>query len=182
MRYIKSVSDHANTLPLLYHHNPTITGININMTKLLNDIIGEIDTFVGIIFSDNNLSEAVSALQVNENKFTVIIGSDEIMVGAFASGFNTLMGTTLNFLPKVAQTIHEAVKLGVIKEARESQLLLTNTIYAICRQGDWIPAMKAAMNLMSPIFVGPVRGPLVDVWLAKIQKMKAELQQLKVIT
>jgi len=181
MRYIKIVSDCANTVPLLYHHNPAYAGVNVDMTKFLSDILGEIDSFVGIIFSDNNLKEATSALQVNEDKFIVFMGTDEIMLGAFASGFNSLVGMTLNFLPKVAQTIYEAVRIGNIKDAKESQNMLKSVLEAISRHGELLPAMKAAMNLLTPINVGPVRDPLVPIWQDKVNKMKADLQQFKIV-
>lgn len=48
------------------------------MSRFLNDILGEIDSFVGIIYNDNNLNDGVSALQVNEDKFIVFMGSDEV--------------------------------------------------------------------------------------------------------
>lgn len=48
------------------------------MTKLLHDVIGEIDSLVGIIYTGDNLQGAISALQVNEDKFTVLIGTDEV--------------------------------------------------------------------------------------------------------
>lgn len=41
-------------------------------------MLGEIDSFVGIIYSSNNLKEAASALAVNEDKYTVLVGTDEV--------------------------------------------------------------------------------------------------------
>lgn len=48
------------------------------MTRFLNDVIGEIDTIVGIIHSGNDLQAALSACRVNEDKFAVFIGTDEV--------------------------------------------------------------------------------------------------------
>lgn len=49
------------------------------MSKFLSDILGEIDSFVGIIYSDDNLKDATLAAQVNENRYTIFIGTDEVI-------------------------------------------------------------------------------------------------------
>lgn len=48
------------------------------MVQFLNDMLGEIDSFVGIIYSSNDLKEAAAALAVNEDKYTVFVGTDEV--------------------------------------------------------------------------------------------------------
>lgn len=48
------------------------------MSKFLFDMIGEVDSFVGIIYSSNNLKEASAAFHVNEEKFVVFVGTDEV--------------------------------------------------------------------------------------------------------
>ncbi|KAK4885266.1 hypothetical protein RN001_001537 [Aquatica leii] len=180
MRYIKLVSDCATSIPLLYHHYPSYTGVDIDMAKFLSDILGEIDSFVGIIFNDNNLKDATSALLVNQDKFTVFIGADEIILGACASGFASIMVTSLNFVPHLIQNIYDDIALGKTLDAQKSQSILNNVLECVYRHGEWLPALKAAMNLLSPINVGPVRDPLVSIWQDKINKMKIDLQQLDI--
>ncbi|KAF5272442.1 hypothetical protein FQA39_LY07910 [Lamprigera yunnana] len=180
MRYIKLVSDCATSVPLLYHHYPSYNGVDIDMTKFLSDILGEIDSFVGIIFNDNNLKDATSALLVNQDKFTVFLGVDEIILGAYASGFSSIMATTLNFVPLLIQSIYEDISSGKLDEAQKGQTSLNSMLESIYRHGEWLPALKVAMNLLSPINVGPVRDPLVAIWQDKINKMKLDLQHLEV--
>lgn len=50
------------------------------MSKFVFDMIGEIDSFVGIIFSSDNLKEASTALRVNPEKMVVFVGTDEVCV------------------------------------------------------------------------------------------------------
>lgn len=50
------------------------------MSKFLFDMIGEIDSFVGIIFSSDNLKDASTALYVNPEKYVVFVGTDEVCV------------------------------------------------------------------------------------------------------
>lgn len=182
MRYIKLVSDCATTIPLLYHHYPSYTGVDIDMAKFLSDILGEIDSFVGIIYNDNNLKNATLALLVNPNKFTVFIGADEIILGACASGFSSIMVTSLNFVPHIVQNIYNDLKSGKIEDAQKCQNLLNNILESINRHGEVLPTLKSAMNLLTPIDVGTVRDPLVPVWQDKVYKMKLELQELDIFS
>ncbi|KAF5308157.1 hypothetical protein FQR65_LT06337 [Abscondita terminalis] len=180
MRYIKLVSDSATSIPLLYHHYPSYTGVDIDMAKFLSDILGEIDSFVGIIFNDNNLKNATSALLVNQDKFTVFVGAEEIILGACASGFTSIMVTTLNFIPHIIQNIYDDISVGKVQDAQKSQATLNSILESIYRHGEWLPTLKAAMNILSPIHVGSVRDPLVSIWQDKINKMKMDLQQLDI--
>lgn len=182
MRYIKLVSDCATTIPLLYHHYPSYTGVDIDMAKFLSDILGEIDSFVGIIYNDNNLKNATLSLLVNPNKFTVFIGADEIILGACASGFSSIMATSLNFASHIVQSIYNDLKSGKIEDAQKCQNMLNNILECVYRQGDMLPTLKSAMNLLSPIDVGPVRDPLVPVWQDKVYKMKVELQDFDIFS
>lgn len=49
------------------------------MSSFLLDITGEIDSFVGLIYSTNDLQESLSALTLNPEKFVVFMGTDEVM-------------------------------------------------------------------------------------------------------
>lgn len=57
------------------------------------------------------------------------------MLGALACGFNSILGSTLNFLPKVAQTIFDAIKVGNIRDAKRAQDLLKNVLEGAYRHG-----------------------------------------------
>lgn len=48
------------------------------MSKFLFDMTGEIDSFVGLIFSSDNLKEATIALHVNPEKYVIFLGTDEV--------------------------------------------------------------------------------------------------------
>lgn len=44
--------------------------------------------------------------------------------------------------------------------------------------GDRIPALKTAMNIATPIKVGPTREPLVNIWEDKVKKMQLALHNI----
>lgn len=44
--------------------------------------------------------------------------------------------------------------------------------------GDRLPALKSAMNIATPIKVGPAREPLVNLWEDKIKKIQVALHAI----
>lgn len=46
--------------------------------SLLLDITGEVDSFVGVIYSTDDLSESLSAMTLNPEKFSVFMGTDDV--------------------------------------------------------------------------------------------------------
>ncbi|KAJ8924059.1 hypothetical protein NQ315_006836 [Exocentrus adspersus] len=181
IRYIKIVSDYTEKIPILYHHFPKYTQINIDMTSFLLDITGEIDSFVGVIYSTNDLQESLSALTLNPEKFIVFMGTDEVMLGAVASGFTCIMGSSINILPKLADSICQCIKDGEIKSAQASQNLLKKALDNIYCNGDAVATMKAAISIITNLPLETVREPLQTVWEGTLAKMKNKLHEIGII-
>lgn len=49
------------------------------MKRFLLDITGEVDTFVGLIYTTGDLQETVSVMELNPEKFIVFMGTDEVI-------------------------------------------------------------------------------------------------------
>ncbi|KAG5887695.1 hypothetical protein JTB14_002016 [Gonioctena quinquepunctata] len=182
IRYIKIVSDYTSKIPILYHHYPKYTQLyNIDMTSFLLDITGEIESFVGVIYSTNDLQDGLTALTLNPEKYVVFMGTDEVMLGAVASGFTCIMGNSINILPKLADSICQCIKDGEIKSAQASQNLLKKAIDNIYCNGDMVAALKAAISIMTNLPVEIVREPLQTLWDGTITKMKNKLHEIGII-
>ncbi|XP_018578106.1 N-acetylneuraminate lyase isoform X2 [Anoplophora glabripennis] len=181
IRYIKIVSDYTEKVPILYHHYPKYTQINIDMSSFLLDITGEIDSFVGLIYSTNDLQESLSALTLNPEKFVVFMGTDEVMLGAVASGFTCIMGNSINILPKLAESICQCIKDGEIKSAQASQNLLKKALDNIYCNGDAVATMKAAISIITNLPIETVREPLQTVWEGTLSKMRNKLREIGII-
>ncbi|RZC32597.1 N-acetylneuraminate lyase A, partial [Asbolus verrucosus] len=180
IKYLKLISEFTKNVPILYHHNPKFTHVEINVVSFLLDIIGEVDSFVGLIYSTNDIQQSTAAMTINREKFTVFMGTDEAVLGAAASGFSCIMGTSLNFLPKLVESICDSVKKGNIKNAQTSQNLLNRTIDLISKQGDSIAAFKAATDIITNTCGTTTREPLQSLWEGTIKKMQSKLRELGV--
>ncbi|KAJ3647618.1 hypothetical protein Zmor_019485 [Zophobas morio] len=181
IKYVKLVSEFTRNVPILYHHYPRYTGVEIDIGAFLLDIIGEVDSFVGVIYSTNDIQQSMAAAAVNREKFTIFMGTDEGILGAAASGFTCIMGTSLNFLPKLVESICEAVREGNLKAAQTSQNLLIKTIDVVLKEGDSIAAFKAATDIITGTCGTTTREPLQTFWDGTIKKMQVKLRELGVM-
>lgn len=141
-----------------------------------------VPTLVGLKFTNNDLGIGASCLTVGSGKFAVFLGSDTILAAAMALGFDSAIGTTLNMLAKQNIDIKTAMDAGDVKRASEAQKILTSAVKSISKHGSWVGTMKSAMNLMTPIDVGPVREPLLPIPQEKLVQLKEELKSLKLIS
>lgn len=180
VNYLKYVGEAAPKTPLLYYHNPAYTGVRVSMPKFLAAAARDIPTFVGMKFTDNNLEEGTQCVVENGN-LAIFLGCDHVLAGAFTLGFDSAIATTLNMLPSPSIKMLAAIKNNRSKEALEEQRKLSAAINVMTRNGGWVATMKAAMNLMTPIDVGPPRPPLTPLTSKEIQQLKQELTAMKLL-
>ncbi|KAF2898790.1 hypothetical protein ILUMI_07384 [Ignelater luminosus] len=178
IRYLQIVGRAAPNTPLFYYHIPSFTNVNINMGMLFNQVGDKIPTFKGIKFTSTLLDEGVAAVKAQDRKFTVFLGADTIMAGAYTLGFDSAIATTLNIFPEHGQRILQCIKEGNITDAQSIQDELNAAIEAITKNGTWVPTMKVAMNLLSPLNLGPTREPLKPLTKDNVLEMKNELVKL----
>ncbi|KAF5303604.1 hypothetical protein FQA39_LY09851 [Lamprigera yunnana] len=182
IRYLQIVSQAAPNTPLFYYHIPSLSGVNLNMGELLKRLSGEIPTFSGIKFTSTVLDEGYTALTANSGKYSVFLGADTIMAGAYALGFDSAIVTTLNIFPQYGQQILQCIKDGNISEAQAKQNDLNAAIEIITRNGSWVPTMKVAMNLLTSLNVGPAREPLKSLTTLEEAQIEDELRGLSFIS
>ncbi|KAF7283997.1 hypothetical protein GWI33_022814 [Rhynchophorus ferrugineus] len=175
--YLKNISQAAPNTPLLYYHIPAWTTVDINMEQFLNQSVGQIPTFHGIKYTSNDLAEGYNALKAAGGRYAVFLGADTLVEPAFALGFDSAIATGLNILPGHFVKIVEAVQENRICDARTIQEKLTAACKVITKDGAWVPTMKAAMNLVTPIKVGQARPPLKNLTESQINDMKSNLTQ-----
>ncbi|CAH0551873.1 unnamed protein product [Brassicogethes aeneus] len=175
--YLKLVGEAAPNTPLLYYHIPAWTNVNIHMGKFLNFVPNKIPTFSGIKFTSVNLEEGMEAVRANNRSFAVFLGADTLTAGAMAMGFDSAISTTLNIFPQLSIDIMNFLKSSKIQEAKETQDKLSTLTSIITKNGTWVPTMKAAMNLATPINVGVARSPLMNLNKDQLTEMKNSLSK-----
>ena len=120
VEYMKDISKNCNKIPLYYYHIPQFTQVDLNMALFMKEAKKEIPNFCGIKFTSGDLEKGLPCLEYGQ----VFLGSDTILCGAIALGFESAIMTTLNINPDISIKIMEFMKAGNIEEARKQQMKL----------------------------------------------------------
>lgn len=175
--YLKQIAQAAPNTPLLYYHTPLKTCVNVDMEEVFNLSVGQLPTFHGMKYAAKDLSEAYNALKAANGRHTVMVAPEPLIQPALALGFDTFNTATVNIFPAHVVKIVEAMKENRVEDAREIQRKLTFGVKVITKRGERLPCLKAAMNVLSPINVGPIRPPHKDLTEAQIQEFAINVKE-----
>ncbi|CAG9789449.1 unnamed protein product [Diatraea saccharalis] len=157
--YVQLVAEAAPTLPVLYYHIPSMSKVEINMPQFVTAATARIPNFKGLKFTSNDLSEASQVLRSLQEGQEIFLGADTLLAPAALLGIKSSIGTTFNLFPALAQQILQAVESNDVLLARNLQEKLSLAIEAHTCEGAWVPIMKAGMEIVTGINVGPPALP-----------------------
>ncbi len=100
-------------------------------------------------------------LNLEDGRFNILFGRDEILLAALALGATGAVGSTYNYMAPVYHQIISAFQAGDMETARHWQMLSIQIIAVMARHGG-LPAGKAMMKILG-LDCGPVRPPLKNV-------------------
>lgn len=160
VQYLKDISVHCPQTPLYYYHIPMFTQVDLPMASFMELATKEIKTFAGIKYTSGDLEKGLPCLKHGQ----VFLGSDTILCGALALGFDNAICTSLNINPEISIKIVHFMEQGKVREAREQQNILNKFIEEALKKGngEWVPSMKRAFNeeFGETLNLGAVRKPL----------------------
>ena len=76
----------ASELPFYYYNMPSITGVNLPVDRFLVEGRKKIPNLVGTKFTHNNLMEMGACIDLEQHKFEVLHGFDEILIAGLSMG------------------------------------------------------------------------------------------------
>ncbi len=91
----------APDLPFYYYHFPAMNSPRLPMTAFLQQASARIPTFAGIKFTDENLMEFHTCLDVSEGRYAMLFGRDEILLSALVLGARGAVGSTYNLISPI---------------------------------------------------------------------------------
>lgn len=179
--YMTDVSFHCSDIPIYYYHIPAYTDVNLPMDEFMKITSRMLPAFAGIKYTSGDLEMGLKCLQHGQ----VFLGSDTILAGAVALGFECAIMTSLNIHPEYSFKIIELMNAGDVKGARKQQLKLnefikttlgkcklttlriiagTNPTSTLLDNNMWVTAMKRAFNDLNresqQLDMGVVRKPI----------------------
>lgn len=166
----------APDLPFYYYHIPAISGVNLPMIDFLEKAKDRIPNLVGIKFSHENLMDFNQCLALDDGRFNMLFGKDEILLSAMAIGAKGAVGSTYNFAAPLYHLVMTAYQAGDMEEAQTEQNNAVKMVSVLIKYGG-ITTGKAIMKMIG-IDCGPVRLPLRNLSREQYDDVYAELSSI----
>lgn len=176
VQFLGAAAASAPTLPFYYYHIPSLTGVAVNPVQFLEEGGRSIPTLRGIKFTDSDLSLMNACQEVEQGKFDVLFGRDEMLLAGLSAGAAGAVGSTYNLAPQLYESIIQAFGAGEMKAAREWQLRSVAMIRAIVEVGGE-SAIKYPMHRHG-LDCGPRRLPMRQLTQADKDEIDRRLDAL----
>lgn len=170
------VANSALNLPFYYYHIPSLSGVNLSMFEFLNKAKDKIPNLAGIKFSHENLMDFSQCFSIDNGRFNMLFGKDEILLSALILGAKGAVGSTYNFAAPLYHLIMTAYQAGDIETAQIEQMNAVKMVSVLLKYGG-ISAGKAVMKMIG-VDCGPVRLPLKNLTDEQYQSFYNELSQI----
>jgi len=137
----------APKLPFYYYHIPTLTGAALDMPTFLQTAGPRIPNLVGIKYTSPTVHEYQACLELDNGRFDIPWGCDEMLLSALIAGAGAAIGSTYNIAAPLYQRIIAAFQAGQWTEARRLQGLSVHMVRTIA-QWPFHSAMKEILKLL----------------------------------
>ncbi|HUX20049.1 MAG TPA: 4-hydroxy-tetrahydrodipicolinate synthase, partial [Spirochaetia bacterium] len=161
-------------LPIVLYNIPSRTGIHLHPRTVAE--LSQLDNIVGIKDSSGNFEMVVEYISQTEPDFSVLCGTDSLVLWGLQAGASGAIASTANLVPEIALDIYRCFHDGDLAKARRRQLELNKVRTALQVGGSPPIALKAAMNLFG-FSVGPPRSPLRPIDPEETRKLQQQLGQ-----
>ncbi len=149
----------APDLPFYFYNMPSISGVELPMVEFIKEASVHIPNFSGIKFTHNNLIEMQQCLNLDNGKWDILHGYDELLLAGLSFGAEGAVGSTYNFMAPLYLDIIECFENGNIAESRKKQMQSVKIIEVLNKYGGAVVAGKALMKAQG-IELGDCRLPL----------------------
>lgn len=166
----------APQLPFYYYHIPHLTGVSLSMENFLRQAKDRIPNLGGIKYTAPTLYEFQACSAVDDGRFNMVFGCDEMLLSGLAAGATGAVGSTYNLAAPLYHRIRECFESGKIEEARQLQLISVQMVVLVQKYRA-LPALKSMMKIAG-IDCGPTRLPLVAMKPEEIESLRSGLEAL----
>lgn len=165
----------STRLPVMLYNNPgPAGGVKIN-PETVGRLVNTCANIVAIKDSSGDLQNMIDYVRVVPSHVSVFQGRDTIIYPSLVCGAKGAVAASANVAPQLCVEIYEAFQQGDATRALAAQHRLhpvrLSLMLATAPGGP-----KAAMRLLG-IDLGPSRGPIAPLADAKLEQMRAALQE-----
>jgi 4-hydroxy-tetrahydrodipicolinate synthase len=137
------VIGNAVDLPIILYNIPGLTGNPLAPSTVLE--LAKHPNIVAIKDSSGNFDNVLQYLEGTSPNFTVLVGTDSLILPTLLAGGGGAIAATANFLPKVVVSIYDKWKSGDIEAAEQEQRKL-RLIRNSFQKGVLPSVLKEALN------------------------------------
>ncbi len=175
VNFCEEVASGAPSLPFYYYHIPSVSGVELSMAYFLKKAAFRIPNLAGIKFTHNNFMEMQQCIQLDNGKWDILSGFDEMLLAGLAFGAEGAVGSTFNFMAAIYNQIIADFNNGSIEAAREKQSKTVKIVEILVKNNGAIVAGKALMKSVG-IDCGKCRAPLRNLAEQECDKFINELK------
>ena len=96
--FCADVAAGAPKLPFYYYHIPSVSGIQLPMDEFIRKVSVQVPTFAGLKFTHNNFMEMKLCMDIEDGKWDILHGYDELLLAGLTFGAKGAVGSTYNFM------------------------------------------------------------------------------------
>jgi len=148
----------ASGLPFYIYNIPGTTGVNVAV-DVVRELLAAVPNLRGMKYTAYDLYAMRKIVELDEGRFNVLSGADEMMLAAQAMGADGAIGTSENFLPRVFVDAYTAFRAGDIPAAQAQQAKINWAVNAFLSFPS-LAAVKEIMRLLG-FDLGSPRPPLL---------------------
>jgi N-acetylneuraminate lyase len=164
-------------LPFYYYHIPGRTGVNLDMVELLKAAGRRLPSLAGIKFSSPAVHEFQACMAVEDGRFDLLWGTDEMLLSGWSVGARGAVGSTYNFAAPLYRRLLDAFEGGDRAEATRCQLHSVDLVRALYGTSVGLTAFKAVMRMVGHD-CGPTRLPLAPLGEERLAALEADLARI----
>ena len=175
--FYKPIAAAIAPIPFYSYHMPSVTGINLPMKEFLEKGSREIPNLNGIKFTSNNFMEMLECIRLEDGRFDILNGFDEMLLCGMAVGARGGVGSTYNYSLPTYRNLYDAFLAGDIERARSFQQESADIVHIIIRHGGAVRGGKAIMNHLG-IDCGDCRLPFAPYTESEMRQLSEELDRI----
>jgi N-acetylneuraminate lyase len=173
---LAEIAGGAPELPFYYYHIPALSGVDLDMAEMLQQVSAKMPSFAGIKYTAPTVDELQALIALADGRFTILFGRDEMLLSGLAVGAPGAVGSTYNFAAPLYCRLIEAFRRNDLAEARRYQGLAVSMIRIILRYRGHA-GLKAMMGLLG-VDCGPSRLPIVSLKPEEQASLRREMDAL----
>ncbi len=164
-------------IPFYMYHMPSVTGVNLPMKEFLEKGSKAMPNLAGIKFTANDFMEMLECIRLDDGRFDILNGFDEMLLCGLTVGACGGVGSTYNYTLKTYRGICDAFAAGDIEQARALQQEAVDIVRVIIRHGGGVRGGKAIMNHLG-YACGDCRPPFAPYTETEMRQLSEELQAI----